>query len=164
MVILLQLYSFIAVIVAVVQSLSCVQLFETRRTVPCQALLSSALSWSLFKFMSIELMMLSNHLILCCPLLILPSIFPTSLSFPMNRLFSSGVQSIGASASASVFPVNIQGLFPLGLTDLLAVQGTLRSLLQYYNLKASILWHSAFFMVQLSHLYMTTGKILTLTK
>ena len=82
----------------------------------------------------------------------------------MNRLFSSGVQSIGASASASVFPVNIQGLFPLGLTDLLAVQGTLRSLLQYYNLKASILWHSAFFMVQLSHLYMTTGKILTLTK
>ena len=82
----------------------------------------------------------------------------------MNRLFSSGGQSIGASASTSVFPVNIQGLFPLGLTDLLAVQGTLRSLLQYYSLKASILWHSAFFTLQLSHLYMTTGKILTLIK
>ena len=82
----------------------------------------------------------------------------------MNRLFSSGGQSIGASASTSVFPVNIQGLFPLGLTDLLAVQGILRSLLQYYNLKASILWLSAFFTLQLSHLYMTTGKILTLIK
>ena len=90
--------------------------------------------------------------------------FPTSVSFPMNRLISSGGQSIGASASASVFPIYIQGLFPLGLTDLLAVQVNLKSLLHSYNLKASILWHSAFFMVQLSHLYMTTGKILAFTR
>ena len=74
---LLQLYSFIVVVVAVVQSLSCVWLFETPRTVPCQAHLSSAISWSLLKFMSTELVMLSTHLILCCPLLILPSMFPS---------------------------------------------------------------------------------------
>ena len=74
---LLQLYSFIVVVVAVVQSLSCVRLFETLRTIPCQAHLSSAISWSLLKFMYTELVMLSTHLILCCPLLILPSIFPS---------------------------------------------------------------------------------------
>ena len=76
----------------------------------------------------------------------------------MSRLFTSGGPSIGASASASVLSVNIQGLFPLGLTDLLAVQGTVKSLLQHHNLKASVLQHSAFFMVQLSYPYMTTGK------
>ena len=79
----------------------------------------------------------------------------------MNLLFASGGQSIGASASAPVLPMNIQGFFPLGLTgwfDLLAVQGTLMSLLQHHNSKAPILWHSDFFKIQLSHLYMTTGK------
>ena len=76
----------------------------------------------------------------------------------MGQLFTSGGQSIGVSASASILPMNIQDWF-----DLLAVQGTLKSRLQEHNLKASVLWHSAFFMVQLSHLYMTTVKTITLT-
>ena len=84
--------------------------------------------------------------------------FPASGSFPMIWPFASGAQNIGASASASVLPMNIQGRFPLGLTDFLAIQGTLKSLLQHHILKASVLWWSAFFMVQLSHPYMTTGK------
>ena len=86
--------------------------------------------------------------------------FPGSGSFPMSQFFASGGQSIGVSASASVLPMNIQGWFPLGLIDLnlLSIQETLRSLLQLHNSKASILQCSAFFMVQLSHLYMTTGK------
>ena len=86
--------------------------------------------------------------------------FPASGSFPMNQFFASGSQRIGVSASASVLPMNIQDWFPLGWTslDLLAVQGTLKSLLQHHSSKASILHCSAFFIVQLSHLYMTTGK------
>ena len=84
--------------------------------------------------------------------------FPGSGSFPMSQLFASGGQSIGASAPA--LPMNIQDWFPLGWIwlDLLAVYGTLRSLLQHHSSKASILWHSAFFMVQLSHPYLATGK------
>ena len=90
--------------------------------------------------------------------------FPASGSFLMNRLFSSGGRSIGASASASVLPVNIQGWFPLRLTGLISLLSKgLSSLLQNHSLKASILWHSAFFMVQFSHLYMTTGKAIALT-
>ena len=90
--------------------------------------------------------------------------FPASGSSPMSQLFASGGQSTGASASASLLPMNIQGLicFKMDWFDLLAFQETLKSLLQH-NLNTSILWHSAFFMVQLSHLYMTTGKTLTLT-
>ena len=84
--------------------------------------------------------------------------FPASGSFPMNRLFALGGQSIGASISASVLPKNIQGWFPLGLADLPAVQGTLKSRLQHHSPKASVLQCLAFFMVQLSHTYMTTGK------
>ena len=105
-----------------------------------------------------------QHLILCFPLLLLQS-FPASGSFPMSWLFKSGGQSIGASASASVFPMNIQGWFPLELTgfDLLAVQGTPRSLLQHHILKTSILRPSAFFMVQFSLPYVTTGKTIALT-
>ena len=75
-----------------------------------------SLSPSLVKLMSIESVMPSNHLILCCPLLLLPSTFPVSESFPMNQFFASGGQSVGVSASASVLPMNIQGWFPLGLT------------------------------------------------
>ena len=90
--------------------------------------------------------------------------FPTLGSFLMSQLFTSGGQSIGVLASASVLPMNIQSWFPLGLTDLLAVQGTPKSLLQHYSSKASILQHSAFFMVQLSHPYMTTGKTIALTR
>ena len=83
----------------------------------------------------------------------------------MNQFFASGSQSIGASASASVLPMNYSGLifFRVDWFGLLAVQGTLKSLLWHHSLKASIVWHSAFFMVQLSHLYMTTGKTIALT-
>ena len=80
----------------------------------------------------------------------------------MNQFFTSGGESIGVSASASVFPMNIQDGFPLGWTDLLAVQGTLQSLLQHHSSKASILQRLAFFMVQLSYPYMTTGKTIAL--
>ena len=91
--------------------------------------------------------------------------FPASGSFPMSQLFTWGCQSIGVSASASVLPMNYLGLisFRMDLLDLLTVQGTLKSLLQPHSSKASILWHSAFFMVQFSHAYMTTGKTIALT-
>ena len=81
----------------------------------------------------------------------------------MSQFFASGGQSIGLSTSASVLPMNIQGSFPLGWLDLLAVQGTLKSLLQHHSSKASVLRHSAFFVVQLSHPYMTTGQTIALT-
>ena len=92
--------------------------------------------------------------------------FPASGSFQMGQFFASCGQSIGVSASAAVLPVNIQDWFPWGWTglDFLAVQGTLKSLLQHHSSKVSILWHSAFFIVQLSHPYMTTGKTIALTR
>ena len=91
--------------------------------------------------------------------------FATS-GFPVSQFFASGGQSIGVSASASVLAMNIQDWFYLGLDwwDLLAIQGTLKSLLQHQSSKASILWCAAFFIVQLSHPYMTTGKIIALTR
>ena len=104
----------------------------------------------------------SNRLILCCPLLSCPQSLPASGSFPMSWLFASGGQSIGTSALASVLPMNIQGGFSLELTGL--ISRTLKSLLQHHNSKASILQCSAFFMVQLSHPYMTTGKTIALTR
>ena len=96
----------------------------------------------------------------CCP-----QSFPASGSFSVSQYFPSCGQCIRASASTSVFLMNIQGWFPLGWTgwDLLAVQGTLRGLPQHHSSKASILWSSAFFIVQLSHRYMTAGKTITLT-
>ena len=129
----------------------------------CQAFLSFTISWSLLKFMSSELVMLSKNLILCCPLLLCLQSFPASESFPVSWLSASGGPRIGASASA--LPMNIQGWFPLGLAwpDPLAGQGTLKSLLQHHGSKASILWRSALFMVQVSHLYMTIGKTIALT-
>jgi len=92
--------------------------------------------------------------------------FPASGSFPMSQSFASGGQSIGVSASASVLPMNVQEWFPLEWIwfDLFAVQGTFKSLLQHHTSKASILWCSAFFIVQLSHPYMTTGKTIALTR
>ena len=140
----------------VVQLLSHVWLFVTPCTVACQAPLSSTMSQSFLKFMSVELVMLSNHFILCHPFSFCPQSFPASGSFPMSWLFASGDQSIRVSASASVFSMNIQDWFPLGLTGL--VQGTLKSLFQHYSSKPSIFWCSAFFIEQLSHPYMTTGK------
>ena len=90
--------------------------------------------------------------------------FPASGSFPMSWLFTSCGQSIGASASASVFPMNIQGWFPLGLTGWISLQPKkiLKNLLQYHSSKTSVLWHPALFMVQLLHPYMTTGKTISL--
>ena len=106
----------------------------------------------------------SNYLILCCPLFLLPQSVPTSGSFLMSQFFASGGQSIGVSVSASVLPVNIQDWFPLGLTGLISLLSKgLKSLLQHHSSKASVLPCSAFFMVQLSHLYMTTRKIIALT-
>ena len=105
---------------SLVQSLSRVQLFVTPWTVACQASLSITNAWSLLKRMFIESVVPSNHLIHCHPLLLLPSIFPASGSFPKSQFFTSGGQNIGASASASVLPVNIQVWFPLGLTGLIS--------------------------------------------
>ena len=99
------------------------------------------------------------------------NLIPASGSFLVSQFFTSGGQSIGVSASASVLPMSIQDWLPLGLTgsislrfNILAFQGTLKNLLQHHSPKASILWHSAFFRVQLSHPYMTTGKTIALTR
>ena len=144
-------------IVVVVQSLSYVQLFTTPWTAAHQASLPFTISWSLLKLISIESEMISNRLILCYPLL-LPSIFPSTRVFS-SWFFASGGQTIGFSFTIS--PSNeYSGLisFRIDWFDLLTVQGTHKSLLQHHSSKASILQHSAFFIVQLSHSYMTTGK------
>ena len=116
--------------------------------------------------MSIESVLLSNHLILLCPLLLCFQFFPASGSFPVGWLFPSGGQSIEASASASVLPINIQGWFPLGWTGLISFvsKGLSKSVLQNHSLKASILQCSAFFMVQLSsiHTWLLAHNISTL--
>ena len=117
-------------------------------TVVCRASLSVTVSRSLLRFMSIESVMLSNHIILCHPLLLCLRSFPASGSFPVSWLFTSGGQSIEASASPSVLPMNIQGWFPLGLTGLISLQSSGISRV-FFNLKASILQHLAFCMVQL---------------
>ena len=127
---------------------------------PCPSLsLNYDQTMSLIKFMSIESVMLFNHLILCRTFTFCPQSFPASESFPISQLFILGGQSSGTSALASVLPMNIQGLIPsrIDWLDLLAVQGTLKNLLQHRNSKASILWCSAFFMVQLSS-YTPTEK------
>ena len=103
-----------------VQSFSHVQLFVTPWTAAYQAPVSSAISWSLLRFVSDESVMPSSHFILCYPLLLRPS-FPASGSFPISRLFTLRGQNIGASASASVLPMNIQGWFPLGLTGMISL-------------------------------------------
>ena len=105
----------------------------------------------------------SNHLTLCHPLLLLPSTFKVSGCFPISQFFASGGQSI--EASASLLPMNTQGWFPLGLTGLISLLSKeLSSLLQHHSSKASVLQYAAFFMVQLSYPYITTGKIITLTR
>ena len=148
-----------------IQSLSCVQIFATR-TAARQASPSFTNSWSLLKLMSIELVMPSNHLILGLPLFLLPSIFPSIRVF-----FNESVVQIRWpkywSFSFNISPSNeYSGLisFRIDWLDLLAVQGTLRSLLQHHSSKASVLQHSAFFIVQLSHPYMITGKTIALTR
>ena len=149
-----------------VQSLSHVRLFETPWTAVRQDFLSITNSRSLLKLTSIELVMPSNHLILCHPLLLLPSIFPSIRVFS-NESFLPIRWPKYWSFSFSISPSNeYSGLisFRMYWLDLLAVQGTLKSLLQHHRSKASVLQCSAFFIVQLSHPYMTTGKTIALTR
>ena len=127
--------------------------------------MSFAITQRLLKLMFIESVMPSNHLILCCPLLLLPSIFPNIRVFS-NELALHIKWPKYWSFSFSISPSNDYSWlisFRMDWLDLLAVQGTLKSLLQYHSSKASILWCSVFFMVQLSHAYMTTGKTIDLT-
>ena len=149
-----------------VQSLSHVRLFVIPWTVVLQASLSITNSQSLFKLTSIELVMPSNHLILCVPLLLLPSIFPSirvysnesalRIRWPKYWSFSFNI------SPSNEHPELVS--FRMDWLDLLAVQGTLKSLLQHHSSKASILRCSAFFMVQLSHPYMTTEKPIALPR
>ena len=147
-----------------VQSLSRVQLFATPWITECHVSLITNCQRPP-KPMSIKSMMPSNHLILCCPLFLLPSIFPSIRVFSKESVLCIRWPKYW-NFSFSISPSNeYSGLisFTIDCLDLLAVQRTLRSLLQHYNSKASILWHSAFVMVHLSHLYMTTGKTISLT-
>ena len=131
-----------------------------------QASLSITNSWSLLKLMSIELVTPFNHLILCHPLLLLHSIFPSIRVFSNESALHIRWPKYW-SFSFNISPSNEHsGLisFRMDWLDLLAVQGTLKSLLQYHSSKPSILQHSAFFIVQISHLYMTTGKTIVLTR
>ena len=160
------LYNKLESTISSVQSLSRVRLFATPWTAASQASLSFTNSWSLLKLMSIESVMPSNHLILCCPLLLLPPIPPSI------RIFSNESALLIRwpkywSFSFSISPSNEHpGLISLRMDrlDLLAVQGTLKSLLRQHSSKASILLCSAFFTVQLSHPYMTTGKTIALNQ
>ena len=137
----------------------------TPGTAACQASLSITISQSLLKLMSIESVMPSNHLILCHPLLLLPSIFPSVRVFynesavyirwPKYRCFNFSISPFNEYSGLISFRID--------RFDLLAVQGTLKSLLQHRSSKTSVLRHSAFFMVQFSHPYMTTGKTIAWT-
>ena len=149
-----------------VQSLSCVWLFATAWTAACQASLSIMNSWSLLKFMSILSVMPSNHLILYHPLLLPPSIFPSirvfsnesalHIRWPKYWSFSFNISPSNEHAGPISFRMDWLGI--------LAVQGTLKSFLQHHSSKTSILRHSAFFVVQLSHPYLTIGKTIALTR
>ena len=149
-----------------IQLLSCVRLFATPWTAACQASLSITNSCSLLKLMSIKSVISSNHLILCCPLLLLPSIFPSIRVFSKKSVLCIRWPKYW-SFSFSISPSNeYSGLisFRIDWLDVLAVQGTLKSILQNHSSKASILQRSAFFIVQHSQPYMTTGKIIALTR
>ena len=148
-----------------VQSLSHVQLFATPWTAACQASLSLPSSWNLLKLMFIKSVMPANHLILCRPLLFLRPIAPSIRVFSNESTLHMRWPEYW-SFSFNTSPSNENsGLinFRMDWLDLPAVQGTLKSL-QHHRSKASILWRSAFFTVQLSHPYMTTGKIIALTR
>ena len=148
-----------------IQSLSRIWLFVTPWTAARQASLPVTISQSLLRLMSIESVMPSNHLILCLPLPLLSSIFPSIRVFSIESVLHIRWPKYW-SFSFSISPSNeYSGLisFRIDWFDLFAGQGILKSLLQLHNSKASILWGSAFLMVQLSHSYMTTGKTIALT-
>ena len=159
------IFQFSSIQFTSLQVLSHVWLLVIPWAAACQASLSITISWSLLKFMSIESVMLSNHLVLCRPLLLLLSIFPSirvfsnqpALYFRWPKYWSSRFNISPSNEHSGLISFRKDWL------DLLAVQGTFRSLLQH-NSKASILQHSAFFIVQLSHPYMTTGKPIALTR
>ena len=167
---------FMKWIISSVQSLSHVRLFATPWTAVCQASLSITNSQSLPKLMSIESVMPPSHLILCHPLLLLPSIFPSirvfsnesalCIRWPKYWSFIFNISPcIEVSPSTSVLPMNTQDWSPLGCTGWISLQSKgLSSILQHHSSKASILQRSAFFIVQLSHPYMTTGKTIALTR
>ena len=146
-----------------VQSLSRVRLFATPWIAARQASLSITNSRSLPKPMSIELVMPSNHFILCHPLLLLPSIFPSIRVFSNESVLCTRWPKFQLKHQAFQWTPRTD-LFKMDYLDLLAVKGTLKSHLQHHSSKSSILWHSAFYIVQLSHSYMTTGKTIALTR
>ena len=160
---LFALFNFLIHVLVAVQLLSHVWLSVTPWTAACQASLSIPVSLSFHKLMPAEWYhpTISSSVIPFCSCL---QSFLASGSFQMSQFFATGGQSIGVSASASALWMNIQDWFPLGWTGWIsAVQGTLKSLLRHHSSKASILWPSAFFIVQFSHLYRTTGKTIALT-
>ena len=148
-----------------VQLLSCVQLFVTPWTAARQTSLSIINLQSLLRLMSIESVMPSKHLIFCHPLL-LPSIFPSIRVFSNESILPIRWPKYWSFSFSITSSNEYSGLmsFRMDWLDLLAVQGTLRSLLQHHSSKASILWGSAFFIVQLSYPYITTGKTIALTR
>ena len=148
-----------------VQSLSRVRLFATPWIAARQASLSITNSWSLLKLMPIKSVMPCSHLILCRPLLILPPIPPSIRVFSNKSTLHMRWPKFW-SFSFSISPSNEHPglIFRMDWLDLLAVQGTLKSLLQHHSSKASIFQRSAFFIVQISHPYMTTGKTKALTR
>ena len=156
------LFPFFAV---VLQLLSHVWLFATPWTAACQASLSFTILQSLLKFISIESVMLSNHLILCHPLLLLPSILPNIRVFSGESALHIRWPKYWSFSFSICLSNEYSGLisFRIDWFDLLAVQGALKSLCQHHSSKVAILWHSAFFMVQISHLYVTAGKTIPLT-
>ena len=149
-----------------VQSLSHIWLFVTPCTAALQASLSITNSWSLLKLMSIQSVMPSNHLVLFHPLLLLPSIFPSIGVFSKESVLHIRWPNYWSLSFSIIFSNKYSGLiyFRMDRLDLLAVQETLKSLFQHCSSKASILQYSAFFMVQLSHPYMITGKTIALTR
>ena len=152
-------------IISSVQSVSCVWLFATSWTAARQASLPITNSRSLLKLTSIESVMPSNHLILCCPFFLPPSIFPSIRVFSSESVLRIRWPRYWSFSFSISLSNEYWGLisFRMDWLDLLAIQGTLKSLLQHHSSK-STLQHSAFFMVQLSHPYVTTGKTIALTR